>query len=320
MQYNISASTYLNSVLNKDFSTPGPQINWSIDVDRLWYDKEILEYGLANCATYLITLRKKLARNERLLSKDLPPPRKKRKRLQQEKHKLGMEIKYRERDEQAFLNNLYDCNAKIHFASGLLPTQTNFLMTDSSYASSSAQCSYEDSSLIATEISWNGWADDVVTSPFEKERKNAFFSNEIAPDELADESEECLIVTGEIERPFTIIQDAEPGSEYPVPPNTAHSESSPFLLSPMAVVFEPTLAPVEQHDRLSISPSYVIECQGLVSPRRYTEGAMSESFPALVLQMRSNTDSYKDRQGRSLVDVIQRKGFTGTRRSRGYSL
>lgn len=61
---------------------------------------------LADCVTYLKALREKQIKNAHQLNVELPMPQKKRKRLQQTRQHLAIEIRNRERDKQAFLNNL----------------------------------------------------------------------------------------------------------------------------------------------------------------------------------------------------------------------
>jgi hypothetical protein len=195
----------------------------SADLARLNNEKDILENGLANCVTYLNVLRKKQARNERLLNTDPLPPRKKKKKVQQNKRELDKEIKHRERDEQAYLTNLQACKVNIYMMEGVPYTPIDFSPTLPDYASSTTQCSYDE--WKPTEISWNGWADDAVMSPFDsKRRSNPFFTVEVAPDEMIQD-----------------IQHIEEFAALPVPPNTAHPHCRQIILSPVAPTFEPSI-------------------------------------------------------------------------------
>jgi hypothetical protein len=112
-------------------------VNLDIDLPRLQHEREFLENGLANCVTYLHALRKKQARNERRLSTDPSLPRKKRKKIQQNKRELEKEIKHQERDEQAFLNNLQACKTNIYVAETVSSPSASLTAPD--LASSSTQ-------------------------------------------------------------------------------------------------------------------------------------------------------------------------------------
>ncbi|KAF2024559.1 hypothetical protein EK21DRAFT_104581 [Setomelanomma holmii] len=132
----------------------------------LRHEKDILEDGLANCVTYLNALRKKQARNERLLSVDPLPPRRKRKKIQQSKRELNRDIKNRERDEQAFLSSLQACNTNIYIAEGNSHTPRDVSSTAADYTSSTTQCSFDESE--PTEISWTGFPSNTAQSQYQR--------------------------------------------------------------------------------------------------------------------------------------------------------
>ncbi|KAB2110109.1 hypothetical protein AG0111_0g475 [Alternaria gaisen] len=159
-------------------------LSWSFRIPKLQSEKEVLEDGLANCVTYLQVLCKKQARTERRLVTDSSLSRKKRKKIQQGKRELEKEIKHRERDEQAFLNNLQACKANIYMAETISMPSTAISSTMPDIASISTQCSYPVYvQTEPTEMSWNGWTDDTVLSPFEKESNSPLFADDFAPDE-----------------------------------------------------------------------------------------------------------------------------------------
>jgi hypothetical protein len=227
-----------NWVANQSLFHVDPHNTWTVDLARLRHEKDILENGLASCVTYLSALRKRQARKERLLSVDPLPPRKRRKKIQQSKRELDREIKNRQRDEQAFLNNLQACNASIYLAEGVPATPTDFSSTLADYTSSTAQCSIEGSK--PAELNWYGWTDDVVVSPFEKKRSNAFFAVDVAPDELVEEDCGIIAVRG-IRRPPSLIRGVDEFNAPPVAPNTPQSQYLPSSLSPTAPAFEPAM-------------------------------------------------------------------------------
>jgi hypothetical protein len=198
--------------------TADPYGAWNVDLSRLRHETELLETGLGNCVTYLHALRKKHARNERLLNLDPLPPRKKRKKIQQSQRELARDIKNRERDEQAFLNNLRACKANMYIAGGLPYATTDMSSTGADYASSTTQCSVGDSEPAG--ISWKGWADDANVSPFTKHHVHAECTKELAPDECHE----------------TLGNDAV------VPALTLQRSTPRAALKPDATVFEPTVA------------------------------------------------------------------------------
>ena len=206
-----------------------PYSGWAVDLARLRHEKEILENGLANCVTYLHALRKRQARNERLLNFEPLPSRKKRKKIQQSKRELDKEIRNRERDEQAFLNNLRACKANVYIAEGHPYTPTDLSSTVTDCASSTTQYSYEQSEPMA--ISWKGWTDDAVLSPFDRQQANTTLVKEVAPDEFVEVPEDGAIVIRDIDHSSPLLRRA-----------TADAKRAPYLrssLSPAAPVFEP---------------------------------------------------------------------------------
>ncbi|KZM23965.1 hypothetical protein ST47_g4959 [Ascochyta rabiei] len=85
----------------------------SYDLIRLHQEKNVLSKGLADCVTYLKALREKQANHACRISAMPVASQKKRKRMQQTRRHLDNEIKNRERDEEAFLDNLQTCEANI---------------------------------------------------------------------------------------------------------------------------------------------------------------------------------------------------------------
>jgi hypothetical protein len=196
---------------------------WPFEISTLQTEKDILEDGLADCVTYLQVLRKKQARTERRLVTDPSLPRKKRKKIQQEKRELEKEIRHRERDEQAFLNNLQACKANIYIAETVSLPSTAISSTLPDIASLSTRYSCpRDLESAPTEMSWNGWMDETALSPFQKESNNHLFAVDVAPE---DKCKQSLAVQhiGDI--------DSIPCAS----PNTL----APFLLNPEAPIFQP---------------------------------------------------------------------------------
>ncbi|KAL5115097.1 hypothetical protein ACEQ8H_007012 [Pleosporales sp. CAS-2024a] len=147
---------------------------------RLQTELDILENGLATCVLYLLALRKKLARNERLLNADPPPTRKKRKKMEQSKRLLEREINNRQRDEDAFLSNLQVCRLNLSAAHRFCNQFLDLSSIQADCTSSAAPLSCEHSA--PTEGSWNGWMGSVM-SPFAKSASSMALISEVAPDE-----------------------------------------------------------------------------------------------------------------------------------------
>jgi hypothetical protein len=217
--------THFNGAFNQNLFA-------SADLARLKNEKDILENVLANCMTYLNSLRKKKARNERLHNTDPLPPCKKKKKTQQSKREMDREIKNRERDEQAYLTNLQACKANIYMMEAVPYTPIDFSPTLPDYTITTTQCSYDEPEL--TEISWNGWTDDAIMSPFEsKRRSNPLFTVEVAPDDAIQELEHEAIRRKVPEHLLPQVRDA---SEI-----AAHPHHRPTILSPVAPAFEPSI-------------------------------------------------------------------------------
>lgn len=110
---------------------------------RLELEKDMLETSLASCVTYLQALRKKLARGAKRLDSDSNLPRKKKKKIQQSMRQLEKEIHYRERDEQACLNNLQACKASIYIAE-IVSSPTTTVSSTLPDLESPTLCSYPE--------------------------------------------------------------------------------------------------------------------------------------------------------------------------------
>jgi len=231
MEYLLRPLAHPSGIFFQNVVTVDPYSVWNVDVARLRHEREILENGLANCVTYLHALRKKQARNERHLNVDPLPPRKKRKKIQQSNRELSKEIKNRERDEQAFLNNLRGCKATPNLAEGISYMPTEFSSTGADYASSATQYSYGEPGT--PEFSWKGWADNADVSLFNKQRFTTAITKEVAPDEFNDEPQDGTISMQDVKPSPALHQRATTDG---VP--TACSRSS---LSPDATIFEPTV-------------------------------------------------------------------------------
>lgn len=167
----------------------------SSDLTRLYVEKEILEKGLADCVTYLHALRGKKSRIDRQIETGSKLPRRKRKQIQAIHRQLERDIKNRERSEEACLNNLQACRANIYVLESLSSPSTGILSAIPAFTSGSTRQS-DPAESVPTEMSWNGWADDAATSPFQKQTKNVFFVNEVAPDEVAIDMDEGVFLGG----------------------------------------------------------------------------------------------------------------------------
>mgnify|MGYP004506771301 CR=1 FL=1 len=253
------------------------------ELTRLHQEKTILSKGLADCVTYLKVLREKQAKNARQLNIEPPPQPKKRRRLQQTKRHLDSEIKNRERDEQAFLNNLQACETNIFLANmkayrladasfhALESTSTPILYTPT-------LCSHSGSET--TDLIWGGWTDEAVASPFQKKGSSPFFVDELAPDTCTEDLTRDFAVAKDNERPPPLFRDAvELSSSLPVPPNTAQSQfKRSLILSPTAAVFKPTYSSVVQENdcaksklkRPSMSSSTAANVIDLLQKRRFS--------------------------------------------------
>ncbi|KAH7089272.1 hypothetical protein FB567DRAFT_440896 [Paraphoma chrysanthemicola] len=273
----------MNHITKQNLSHVDPYNIWTLNTARLQHEKHILEIGLANCVTYLNALRKRQARNERLLSEDQLPPRKKRKRIQQSNRELEREIRNRQRDERAFLNNLQACNANIYIAECSPFAPTAFVPPLIDYTSSTTQCSIEETE--PTEISWTGWTDDALLSPFEKRRCNPFFAADVAPDEL-DGSESDIIAVQDLEGPVPRIRLKEYNS-LPGGPQPSRSQHCGSLLDAAAVSFQPTSKAAvrdsnmaEQYDQTFTGSDHELQA---AEARRATAAAMCGKLQQLSI-------------------------------------
>ncbi|KAF2845453.1 hypothetical protein T440DRAFT_511536 [Plenodomus tracheiphilus IPT5] len=205
----------------------------------LYSEHDLLENNLANCVTYLQALRKKQERNVGRLSTDVTTPRKKRKQIQHSNRELNREILLREQEQHILLNNLQACKAKLYVAESLSSPSTGFLSSVPAFTSGSTRCTVPEES-VPTEISWNGWTDDAVLSPFAKRSNNPFFVTEIAPEDGHEKSvEEVDPIDIEPRDPLATLGQ---GLGITIP--SAYPEAIPLqallsVLSPIAEVFEP---------------------------------------------------------------------------------
>jgi len=209
---------------------------WNADLSTLQSEKDILEDGLANCVTYLQVLRKKQARTERRLVTDPSLPRKKKKRFQQVKRELEKEIKHREQDEQAFLNNLQACKANIYIAETVSLPSTAISSTLPDFGSISTGCSYpRDLESAPTETSWNGWTDESVLSPFQRESISPFFTFDVAPDEHLEARSTDGTISDDYKQPL----DAQHTRKINLIQFESSNTRTHLLLSPEAPIFRP---------------------------------------------------------------------------------
>jgi hypothetical protein len=256
------------------------------DLTRLHNEKNVLEKGLADCVTYLQVLRKKQAENARKVAVVSAISQKKKKKAQQIKRHLDIEIKNRERNEAALLNNLQACKTNILITEmKAYHTSSLSLYTFDAASTSSLHtptlCSFSGSE--ATNVSWQGWTDEAAVSPFQRHGSNPFFVEDIAPDAYIKDLRHDSVAEKEVRRPPQLHRNVEELSSFlPVPPNTAHSLSQhSSILSPAATEFRPTLASKSQHSplpqsqskfkRLSVSMSKNTGCVELLQKRRSSE-------------------------------------------------
>lgn len=253
------------------------------DLTRLHQEKDFLSMRLADSVTYLKALREKQVRSDRQLNVESALPRKKRKRQQQVKRHLDSEIRNRERDEQAYLNNLQACETNIilanmkaqHLANASFHTSqstlTPTLYTPTLYSYSGSE---------ATDLSWDGWTDEAVVSAFQKRASNPFFLEDPAPD-VCTEGLRCdSAIRKDVRRPPPLSQDAaELSNSLPVPPNTAQPQfRRSSILSPEAIAFQPVQALGVQNDdwvktkskRLSMSSATATKAKEILQQRRFS--------------------------------------------------
>jgi hypothetical protein len=268
----------LDGSSNKILFATNPYTTWTVDLARLRNERNVLESGLANCITYLHVLRKKQTRNERLLNLEPALARKKRKKIQQNKRDLDREIRNKQRDEEAFLSNLQTCKANLYIAEGYsyVPTEVPSITTDCTSSTTTTQLSCDESA--PTEISWSGWMDGALTSPFEHKCSNRFLVHDVAPDELSQPDVDMITVPVH-PRPLPLSRSVKEFAVLPVPPNTACLDIRRSSLSPEAVNFKPSTyaAAANGHE---LFPSNDIEDR---ETRRYTEARVCRSTQQLSL-------------------------------------
>jgi hypothetical protein len=278
MQYEIPFAPHYNlynNVFEQGLFPVDPRAVLTVDLARLRYEKAILEDGLATCVTYLHVLRKKQARNERLLNHDSPSTRKRKKKMQQGKRELDREIKNKSNDERAFLGALQTCKANLYIAERLSYTPTDMSSTLADCTSSTTQYSCDESE--PAEISWNGWTEDALSSPFQKRRSNPLHVNEVAPDEAVDPEHDIIEGRGYHRAP---------------PLSRAHSYHCHCLLSAEAPTFTPSTNPHAyiDTDTVGAPQTKTDDCTKVKEARRYTEAGVTRAFEELSINTQGVPD------------------------------
>ncbi len=273
------------------------------DLVRLHKQRDFLSMGLADCVTYLNALREKQKKNARQLNVEPPMPQKKRKRLQQTRRHLEIEIKNRERDEQAILNNLQACetnilltNMKAFYLTNASVHVSNYTPAPSLYAST--LCSHSESE--ATDLSWDGWTDDALISPFQKNCNSPFFVNELASEICPRDPRRDSAMARNVRRPPPLSRkSAELSNSLPVPPNTAQSQfRRPSVLSPEAAIFQPSCSfQVQQAApsatvlrRLSMSSATATKTKRSLQKRRYSTAEIIPILQRFSIDARSRPE------------------------------
>lgn len=195
-------------------------------LSRLEHQKELLETNLANCVTYLQALRKKHARGARQLDSNSYLPRKKKKKIQQNMRQLNKEIKYRERDEEAFLNNLQACKTNIYLAEAVSSSSTSISSAVPDFASDATLSPYSDESE-RTELNWCSGADMTAYYAVHMNSSNSHVFNDMAPNGYLSMDEIALTAKTE--------ECSGSGSE-PVEQTCVPTQ---FIFCPEAAVFKP---------------------------------------------------------------------------------
>jgi hypothetical protein len=307
----------LDGSSNKTLFAASPHTTWTVDLTRLRHERDILEKGLANCVTYLHVLRKKQARNERLLNLEPAPARKKRKKIQQNKRDLDKEIRNRQRDEEAFLSGLQTCKANIHIAEdySYVPTETSSITADCTSSTTTTQMLWDGSAPM--EISWSGWMDGAFTSPFEKERSNPFLVHNVAPDELTEPDDDVITVPVQ-PRPLLLNRSAREFAVRPVPPNTACLDIRRSSLSPEAANFKPSIYVVAANGHELLTSDSIDDRE----TRRYTEAGVCRAIQQLSLDDLQYGSQRNHTWCQTTPQQSPRKGSVGSsmRRSRTNSL
>ncbi|KAJ4989112.1 hypothetical protein SVAN01_05374 [Stagonosporopsis vannaccii] len=253
------------------------------DLMRFHQEKDFLSTQLADCVTYLKALREKQVRTNRQLNTDLALPQKKRKRLQQIKRHLDSEIRNREMEEQACLNNLQACetniilaNIKAHHLANASYQTSDITFTPTLFTTT--LCSHSESET--TDLTWDGWTDDAVVSPFRKRTNDPFFIDDPAPDICTDGKRRDSVMGKDIRIPPPLSRNAEELSKLvPVPPDTAQSQfRRSSTLSPEAAIFQPVEpCSIGRKDcaearfkRLSMSSATATKAKELLRQRRFS--------------------------------------------------
>ncbi|EUC45428.1 hypothetical protein COCMIDRAFT_5340 [Bipolaris oryzae ATCC 44560] len=231
--YADSCQPWMASVTRGNYFFPiEDTFPYSVQVSRLELEKDLLENGLANCVTYLQALRKKQSRNERRLAADSSLPVRKKKKIRQSMRHLEKEIQNRERDEQAFLNNLQACKANIYLAETVSSPSTTVSSTIPDLASVSTLCSYPEEPE-ARDGQWNGWVDKMASSLFQKDCSNSTSIDDIAPDDhLGADGSDLAIIKSTVCAQYV----AQTGATWLLPMTCT---SKQFVFSPEAALFEP---------------------------------------------------------------------------------
>jgi hypothetical protein len=285
---------------------------WDLDLAMLRNEQDILENGLATCVTYLLALRKKLARNERSLNLDPSPTRTKRKRMEQSKRTLEREIQNRQRDEQAFLNNLQACKTNMYLMGGIWNQSIDVIPTMAECTYSTTQRSCDEST--PTEVSWNGWADHTA-SPFEKLCSNAVVLKEVAPDEQ-DHHDNSAVQTRSIS-----LRAHEPMLTVSVSQDCIGFKGGRSSLSPEATVFEPIIDATGQDDQPKIKQPEYAKGGNALQRRRVTVASMHSSLKNLSIHTRSgredeqtqtwyNTTPQRSPRNRTRIKTCERRRST----------
>ncbi|KAJ8112032.1 hypothetical protein OPT61_g5510 [Boeremia exigua] len=277
---------------------------------RLHREKDLLSMRLADCVTYLKALREKQLKNTRQLNVEPAITQKRRKKLQHVGRHLDSEIRNRERDEQAFLNNLHACETNI-----LLTNMKAYHMANTTFYAwdytpaptlyTPTQCSYSGSE--ATDLSWDGWTDDAVVSPFQKQSNNPFFVDDLAPDVCPKDPRRDSALAKDIKWPPPLFQGAaELSNSLPVPPNTAQSQFRRFsMFSPEAAIFQPSYSYVVRQDgpsesgfkRLSMSSAMATSAKELLQKRRFSTAEIGPILQRFAIDTQPRPELRSDQMG-----------------------
>lgn len=315
------------------FQMPGGLFHLPYDLIRLQHEEAILSKGLADCVTYLKALREKQAKIAHQVNVDSAAPQKKRKKMQQIKRHITNEIKNRERDEDAFLNNLQACKANIFLANikAYYTTAGSFHAPGLDYTSSlhtPTLCSYAESET--TDLTWDGWTDEAAVSPFQKYGGNAFFADDIAPDAFSVELRRDSALSKNAKCFLPLSRDSmDMSNSLPVPPNTAQSQFMlSTVLSPEAAVFEPTPDAADHRgelrgmelNTLSVSSPMASSCEQVLRSRCSSTGDIRPILPRFSTHVRANPKSLPGQTWRPTTPQSRSQKEAGVQMSRPRSL